>query len=167
MDPRTNPYAPGAGTPPPALVGRDEQIETFDILLERLENGYLRAQGRADDTMNLGGIKVSSLEIERTPALQTLHENVLEQMTEFFRYEVKPDMVNAENVAETTLQWIAGYRDNSAYENFRPHITLGYGQAEQIDRPIRFRPQRLALCHLGNHCTCTRILTSVDIEQGR
>ena len=40
MDPRKNPYAPGAGTKPPALVGRDRQIEHFDVLLERLENGY-------------------------------------------------------------------------------------------------------------------------------
>ncbi len=32
---------------------------------ERLRNGYYRAGGRADDTMNLGGIKVSSAEIER------------------------------------------------------------------------------------------------------
>ena len=39
MDPRKNPYAPGAGTKPPALVGRDEQVESFDALLERLENG--------------------------------------------------------------------------------------------------------------------------------
>ncbi|MDZ4661437.1 MAG: AMP-binding protein [Pseudomonadota bacterium] len=31
-----------------------------------LENNYYRALGRADDTMNLGGIKVSSVEIERT-----------------------------------------------------------------------------------------------------
>ena len=31
----------------------------------RLAGGYYRAQGRADDTMNLGGIKVSSLELER------------------------------------------------------------------------------------------------------
>jgi acetyl-CoA synthetase len=31
----------------------------------RLPGGYYRAQGRADDTMNLGGIKVSSLELER------------------------------------------------------------------------------------------------------
>ncbi len=31
----------------------------------RLPGGYFKAQGRADDTMNLGGIKVSSLEIER------------------------------------------------------------------------------------------------------
>jgi acetyl-CoA synthetase len=33
--------------------------------VERLPGGYYRAQGRADDTMNLGGIKVSSLELER------------------------------------------------------------------------------------------------------
>jgi acetyl-CoA synthetase len=33
--------------------------------IERLPGGYFRAHGRADDTMNLGGIKVSSAEIER------------------------------------------------------------------------------------------------------
>jgi acetyl-CoA synthetase len=34
-----------------------------DELIE-LENGYYKAQGRADDAMNLGGIKVSSIQIE-------------------------------------------------------------------------------------------------------
>jgi acetyl-CoA synthetase len=33
--------------------------------MEYLPGGYWRAQGRADDTMNLGGIKVSSAEIEQ------------------------------------------------------------------------------------------------------
>jgi acetyl-CoA synthetase len=33
--------------------------------MERLPGGYYRALGRVDDTMNLGGIKVSSVEIER------------------------------------------------------------------------------------------------------
>ncbi len=33
--------------------------------MERLPGWYYRAHGRADDTMNLGGIKVSSVEIER------------------------------------------------------------------------------------------------------
>ena len=32
--------------------------------IERLENGYYKMQGRVDDAMNLGGIKVSSLQIE-------------------------------------------------------------------------------------------------------
>lgn len=34
-------------------------------VFEHTPNGYYRAHGRADDTMNLGGIKVSSVEIER------------------------------------------------------------------------------------------------------
>jgi len=33
--------------------------------MRRLPNGYYRALGRVDDTMNLSGIKVSSAEIER------------------------------------------------------------------------------------------------------
>ena len=39
MDPRLNPYTPGAGVRPPALVGRDREIESFDLLLERLKRG--------------------------------------------------------------------------------------------------------------------------------
>jgi acetyl-CoA synthetase len=41
-------------------------------LMERLPNGYYRAQGRVDDTMNLGGIKVSAIEIEQV--LNTVEE---------------------------------------------------------------------------------------------
>ncbi len=39
MDPRTNPYAPGAGTLPPELAGRNEIIEQVDIQLDRCRNG--------------------------------------------------------------------------------------------------------------------------------
>ena len=39
MDPITNPYAPGAGTPPPELAGRDDLRETARIALERTKRG--------------------------------------------------------------------------------------------------------------------------------
>ncbi len=39
MDPRINPYAPGAGTIPPELAGRDEIIEKAAIALDRCRNG--------------------------------------------------------------------------------------------------------------------------------
>ena len=39
MDLRNNPYAPGAGTPPPELTGRNEIIEKVDIQLDRCRNG--------------------------------------------------------------------------------------------------------------------------------
>lgn len=39
MDPRKNPYSPGAGTPPPELAGRDDLIEKAAIALDRIRAG--------------------------------------------------------------------------------------------------------------------------------
>lgn len=39
MDPVKNPFAPGAGTPPPELAGRDELRETVRIALDRVRLG--------------------------------------------------------------------------------------------------------------------------------
>ncbi len=51
-----------AGTPPGP---NGEILRKHGDQMQALPNGFWRAQGRADDTMNLGGIKVSSAEIER------------------------------------------------------------------------------------------------------
>jgi hypothetical protein len=39
MDSLENPYRPGAGTPPPALIGRDELIDRFGITVRRAVEG--------------------------------------------------------------------------------------------------------------------------------
>jgi len=39
MDPVLNPYSPGAGRPPAALVGRDKQREAWGVSLKRVEAG--------------------------------------------------------------------------------------------------------------------------------
>ena len=39
MNPVTNPFAPGAGTPPPALAGRDDLLETVRVAIERVRLG--------------------------------------------------------------------------------------------------------------------------------
>lgn len=39
MDPVTNPYTPGAGTPPPELAGRDELRESARVALARVRLG--------------------------------------------------------------------------------------------------------------------------------
>lgn len=36
MDPRTNPYAPGAGSPPPELAGRDGILDAVAVSLDRI-----------------------------------------------------------------------------------------------------------------------------------
>lgn len=38
MNPRENPFSPGAGSPPPALAGREQVIEDVSIALHRIRN---------------------------------------------------------------------------------------------------------------------------------
>ncbi len=47
---------------------RDEPLRRHGDRMERLPGGFLRSRGRADDAMNLGGIKVSPVEIEQVLA---------------------------------------------------------------------------------------------------
>ncbi len=51
MDPIRNPFSPGAGSPPPELVGRDPILRQADILLGRVK------QGRSEKSMLLTGLR--------------------------------------------------------------------------------------------------------------
>lgn len=51
MDPVSNPYTPNAGARPDVLVGRDDQLASFDILLRRL------ARGRSEQSMIITGLR--------------------------------------------------------------------------------------------------------------
>jgi hypothetical protein len=51
MDPGQNPYTPNAGARPPALVGRDPEIEAFDVLLARVR------RGRAEQSLLVTGLR--------------------------------------------------------------------------------------------------------------
>jgi DNA polymerase III delta prime subunit len=51
VDPIRNPYAPGAGQRPPELAGRDEQLDGFDVVLERV------ARGRPERSVVLTGLR--------------------------------------------------------------------------------------------------------------
>ena len=114
---------------------------------------------------NFKGEKVSVFEVEKTRRLQSLHEKVMDKLTPYLSSDVTEDMIyGGEEVARTTLLWIKNYREKSSFENFFPHITIGYGQIENLSLPMSFAASKLALCHLGNHCTCRKILVSIGLE---
>lgn len=113
---------------------------------------------------NLLGEKVSVFEVERKEQLQRLHYEVMEKVRPYFSYDVSGEMIyGGVEVAETTLEWIENYPEKSSFENFSPHITIGYGESGGMVFPIEFAASRLALCHLGNHCTCREVLVTVEM----
>jgi 2'-5' RNA ligase len=112
--------------------------------------------------VNAKNEKVSLLQLTKTKQLQSLHEAVMRKLAIFFSYDVSADMVLSPPPAgESTLLWIRNYPEKSSFEKFSPHITLGYGHIERVSFPTEFTASRLALCHLGNHCTCRKILASM------
>lgn len=77
MDPIRNPYSPGAGSPPPALVGRDPILEQARILL-----GRVKAK-RPEKSLMLTGLRgvgktVLLNEIERQAKADGYHTIVIE-----------------------------------------------------------------------------------------
>jgi 2'-5' RNA ligase len=126
--------------------------------------GQLSAIG-IQTSENSAGEQVSVLQIERTEALQSLHEEVMRRLAPYFTYDVRVDMVLSPPLAsESTLAWIKNYPEKSSFEKFSPHITIGYGEINDYSFPIEFAVSKLALCHLGNHCTCRKILAFVKLE---
>ncbi|KQC05320.1 MAG: hypothetical protein APR53_08005 [Methanoculleus sp. SDB] len=112
------------------------------------------------------GDRVSGLNIERTNRLLELHTTIMRAAEPFFLPRATAEMVAREPggaVTPFTCDYCTGYPEKAAYERFSPHITLGYGEAGTgTDRslfPCMIRCTTLAVCHLGNNCTCERILS--------
>lgn len=81
MDPITNPYAPGAGQRPPELAGRDEQLENFAVVLERI------ARGRPERSMVLTGLRG----VGKTVLLNSLRSTAVRAKWGTGKLEARPE----------------------------------------------------------------------------
>ena len=119
MDPVTNPFAPGAGTPPPELAGRDELHETVRVAIERVRRGLptksilmvgLRGVGktvlldRMRDDAEAAGIHTVRIEAPESRSLPALLAPQLRQaLLRLSRNE------QARDLAQRALRALAGF----------------------------------------------------------
>ncbi|MBN2018640.1 MAG: hypothetical protein JW749_00260 [Sedimentisphaerales bacterium] len=115
-------------------------------------------------SISSSGQAVSVIQVQRTNELAKLHEMIRRIIRPFFSYDASEDMIAGGRASRSTLQWINGYPDTASNSYFMPHITIGYGDLSDRPLPADFAVSRLAVCHLGNHCTCREILWSVEIR---
>lgn len=119
MDPVSNPYAPGAGTPPPELAGRDQLLESVRVALERLRRGLpaksilmvgLRGVGKtvlldrmrdAAEATGLHTVRIEAPEGRSLPAI--LAPQLRQALLRLSRTEV------AKALAERALRGLAGF----------------------------------------------------------
>ena len=81
MDPIRNPYAPGAGQRPPELAGRDEQLDRFQVVLERIQ------RGRPERSMILTGLRG----VGKTVLLNALRSTAVRSRWGTGKFEARPD----------------------------------------------------------------------------
>ena len=121
MDPVTNPFAPGAGTPPPELAGRDALRETVRVAVERVRRGLpsksvlmvgLRGVGKTvlldrmrDDTEGIGiqTLRIEAPEHRSLPAL--LAPDLRRALLRLSRN------AQAKDLAERALRALAGFAE--------------------------------------------------------
>jgi hypothetical protein len=127
--------------------------------------GPLTVMGVHTET-DLAGEEISMFLIKKTRRLQSLHEAVMRRLSRHFSYDVTADMVLYPPAASpSTLAWINDYPEKSSFENFFPHITIGYGRVDKFPFPVEFSASQLALCHLGNFCTCRKVLATTELRR--
>lgn len=99
--------------------------------------------------------------IEPTPALQTLHERLLEALSPYADGRLAAaafDRRGGEEPRPADLDWVRNYRAQSSGARFEPHVTLGVGEPEPLPAPFTFSATRVAACQLGRHCTARAVL---------
>jgi len=110
--------------------------------------------------------KVSVLVIKNQHKLQKLHETIMQKLWNYLSYDVEISMLfNPSEVEEVTLHWIKNYANHYNDPSlFLPHITIGFGETTQFQMPINFTASQIALCQLGNYCTCRKVIISCAIK---
>ena len=93
--------------------------------------------------------------VNPTPDLQRLHERVLRALEP---HEVtgthEAFQVDDHSARDADVRWVTRFRQDSAFDRFDPHITIGIGSTPAALAPWHLRANVVALCRLGRFCTC-------------
>ena len=107
------------------------------------------------------GKKSWAFDIKFSDKLKELHIALMKELLPIFTYEVDVKMFNQDDeVDPISTFWVENYaKHHKNPNNYNPHLSLKCNKDVVFNEvPIKFKSARLALCHLGDHCTCRRIL---------
>jgi hypothetical protein len=108
---------------------------------------------------------VASFDIELSQEVLRLHESIVTAFTPLLTQDTtQADLNDRPPIEPSAIEWINNYISDHCYDRFWPHITLGFGNSPNDLAPFTFQASRLAICHLGNYCTCTKILTETVLR---
>lgn len=141
----------------------EQNLLTASVLLNRIGRGMRQLE------LEVTGLQftedshpVAALDIFLTPQLLELQQLLIEQLGPLITQDtVEEDLYDAPPDSASAVKWINSFIPDQCGMKLWPHITLGHGRMEARQERFSFIPERLAICHLGKHCTCRKVLGSV------
>lgn len=111
--------------------------------------------------------KSYQFKLNLTEEIKNLYVIIMEKLRPLFSYDVDLEMFykDDENLHEVSKFWVSKFKENQKrFNDYQPHISLKCANAKFDDLPIKFTASKLALCHLGDYCTCRKILFSAELK---
>jgi 2'-5' RNA ligase len=97
--------------------------------------------------------------------LATFHERVVESFRPLLTQDAtEEDFSDPAPIEKSSVNWVNHFIPQQCFDHFWPHITLGFGDPPGTFQPFSFKASCLAICHLGNHCTCKTVLREADLS---
>lgn len=145
-----------------------DQLEHANAILQSMATQHYELELRVPHIKTVdteSGDRVVTFDIDLSPQLAGLHESIVNAFGPLLTQDVTEAAINdLPPIDSSTLDWINHFIPHYCFQHFWPHITLGFGAPPPDFRPFSFQASRLAICHLGNHCTCSKILGEVFLK---
>ncbi|KAF1075740.1 hypothetical protein [Methanogenium sp. MK-MG] len=145
-------------------------LSELNVPLEQLANRLLPMEIGIEEAVTVvtdSGDRVSGINLAKDDSVFILHRSVMAQLAGISKEKCSAASFvrdEDEQLTPFTLGYVPEYKEKAGYERYSPHITLGNGDVTEIENlpvlPERATFSTIAVCHLGNHCTCRSVLWS-------
>ncbi|HTF16507.1 MAG TPA: 2'-5' RNA ligase family protein [Chryseolinea sp.] len=143
---------------------------TADVLPEARAILAQVAHTRPPMFLNITGLQfdgdshpVAALDIFLSRELAEFQRDLIDVFRPLITQDAREQDLVDPPISPSALEWINRFIPEQCDEGFWPHITLGHGRPVEKQMPLTFKATRIAICHLGNHCTCTNILAEATL----
>jgi len=146
----------------------EEDLPKLSKILEEISKEFapinLTITGTSVHINPTDNSKGSGFVVANTRELQKLHEKVVRRCKALFVDVSTSDMHPSGNTRASSAEHANKFLEIDCFELYKPHISIGIGEAKSIDKRVIFTAKRLAICHLGNWCTCRKILFETELR---
>ena len=143
-------------------VVKEADIEKIGAILNQLKDAFLPIHLSMSELKSK--ISSSAIEVAVTADLKKLQAAIIKELSPFLTNNPTAEMFY-EEPNEKIIEWVRNFSKNCTGEGFHAHITVGpVFENESYDNFHDFSSDTLALCHVGLHGSCRKVLAMSSSE---